>query len=113
MSSLFFLLSFIVVNGAVIRLRQERPDMKRPYEMPYYPVPPVMGILLNLVLTGVLIWYLVRTDPLALVLSVGWILLGGLAYLGLNRYRSSGERGASPADSGATETTADAVPEEE
>ncbi|AQL43800.1 amino acid transporter [Halorientalis sp. IM1011] len=113
MSSLFFLLSFIVVNGAVIRLRRERPDMKRPYEMPYYPAPPVLGILLNLVLTSVLIWYLVQTDPLALVLSVGWILLGGLAYVGLNRYRSSGEASGSLADPGASETTAEPVPGED
>ncbi|MFB6139086.1 MAG: APC family permease [Halosimplex sp.] len=94
MSSLFFLLSFIVVNGAVIRLRRERPDMTRPYEMPYYPVPPVMGILLNLALTGVLVVYLVRTDPVALGLSVGWISLGGVAYVALERYRGSPETGA-------------------
>jgi len=87
MSSLFFLLSFVVVNGAVIKLRRERPNMIRPYEMPYYPVPPVMGIALNLLLTVVLVVYLVRTDPLALGLSVGWILLGGVAYFGLDRYR--------------------------
>jgi APA family basic amino acid/polyamine antiporter len=105
MSSLFFLLSFIVVNGAVIRLRRERPDMRRPYEMPYYPVPPVMGILLNLVLTGVLIVYLVRTDPLALALSVGWILLGALAYFGVVRGDPASE---SRLDAGPGDTIADA-----
>jgi APA family basic amino acid/polyamine antiporter len=96
MSSLFFLLSFIVVNGAVIKLRRERPNMTRPYEMPYYPVAPVLGMALNGVLTVVLIVYLVRTDPFALALSAGWILLGGVAYVGLNRLRS-----------GPTETTPD------
>jgi len=80
MSSLFFLLSFIVVNASVIKLRRERPDMNRPYELPYYPVPPILGILLNLLLTGVLIRYLLRTDTLALLLSIGWIVLGGIAY---------------------------------
>jgi len=80
MSSLFFLLSFVVVNGAVIKLRRERPNMNRPYEIPFYPVPPVLGILLNLSLTGVLIWYLVRTDPLALALTAGWIALGVVGY---------------------------------
>ena len=80
MSSLFFLLSFIVVNGAVIKLRRERPDMNRPYEMPYYPIPAVLGIVLNLGLAVVLISFLVRTDPLALLLSVGWILAGIVAY---------------------------------
>jgi APA family basic amino acid/polyamine antiporter len=88
MSSLFFLLSFIIVNVAVIRLRRERPDMNRPYEMPYYPIPPVLGAGLNLVLTIVLVEYLIRTDPLALGLSVGWILLGGVAYYALNRIRT-------------------------
>jgi len=80
MSSLFFLLSFIVVNGSVIKLRRERPDMNRPYKMPYYPIPPVLGIVLNLILTGVLVEYLLRTDVLALALSAGWILLGIVAY---------------------------------
>ncbi|MFB6102879.1 MAG: APC family permease [Haloplanus sp.] len=92
MSSLFFLLSFIVVNASVIRLRRERPDMNRPYELPYYPVPPIMGILLNLLLTGVLIWHLLGSDPLAVGLSVGWILLGGIAYAALKWLRGRGER---------------------
>jgi amino acid transporter len=100
MSSLFFLVSFIVVNGAVIRLRRERPDMNRPYELPYYPIPPLLGIGLNLLLAGVLVWYLLRTDPLALLLSAGWLLLGGGAYYGLTRLRASPEvdadRGSDP-----------------
>jgi APA family basic amino acid/polyamine antiporter len=88
MSSLFFLLSFIIVNVAVIRLRRERPDMNRPYEMPLYPLPPLIGVALNLILTVVLVEYLIRTDPLALGLSVGWIALGGIAYVVLGRVRS-------------------------
>ncbi|MGQ4556350.1 amino acid permease [Halobellus sp. GM3] len=86
MSSLFFLLSFIVVNGAVIKLRRERPNMNRPYELPYYPFPPLAGIALNLLLTGVLVSYLFRTDPLALLLSAGWIALGGLSYYAFTRF---------------------------
>jgi hypothetical protein len=53
--------------------------------MPYYPIPPVVGIVLNLVLTGVLVEYLLRTDRLALLLSVAWIVLGVLAYFALDR----------------------------
>jgi amino acid transporter len=97
-SSLFFLLSFVVVNGAVIRLRRERPNMTRPYEMPYYPLPPVLGIVLNLVLTVVLVRFLVRTDPLALALSAGWILLGVVAYVGLGRIGTTGEAGGRAAE---------------
>ena len=98
MSSLFFLLSFVVVNAVVIRLRRERPDMNRPYEIPYYPIPPLLGILLNLVLTGVLVVYLVRTDPLALGLSVAWIALGVVTYFLLDRVRSRTETTTGTAD---------------
>jgi amino acid transporter len=80
MSSLFFLLSFIIVNVSVIRLRRERPNMNRPYKIPYYPAPPILGVLLNLLLTLVLVEYLLEEDPLALVLSIGWIVLGTAIY---------------------------------
>jgi amino acid transporter len=102
MSSLFFLLSFVVVNAAVIRLRRERPDMNRPYEIPYYPIPPLLGIALNLVLTGVLLVYLVQTDPLALGLSVAWIALGVVTYFLLDRVRPGTEQ----AEAGPTAETA-------
>ncbi|MHC3380351.1 APC family permease [Haloarcula sp. H-GB5] len=92
MSSLFFLLSFIIVNVAVIRLRRERPNMNRPYEMPFYPAPPIIGIALNLILTGVLIEFLLRTDPLALALSVAWILLGAVVYFALKRIKQQSDR---------------------
>jgi amino acid transporter len=102
MSSLFFLLSFVVVNVAVIRLRRERPNMNRPYEMPYYPVPALLGVALNLVLAGVLVTYLVRTDPLALALSAAWILLGGVAYLALERLRAPSDGDPRTTDTGNT-----------
>ena len=66
--------------------------MNRPYEMPFYPAPPLIGIVLNLILAGVLVEYLIRTDFLALMLSAAWILLGGIAYLGLNRLRTEPTR---------------------
>ncbi|WP_336136008.1 APC family permease [Natronomonas amylolytica] len=106
MSSLFFLLSFIIVNVAVIRLRRERPNMNRPYKMPFYPAPPLIGIALNLLLTGVLVEYLLRTDRLALALSAAWILFGGAVYLALNRSQ------AQP-DPGSTETDTEITPEAE
>jgi amino acid transporter len=96
MSSLFFLLSFIIVNVAVIRLRRERPDMNRPYKMPYYPVPPILGILLNLLLTVVLAEHLLGTDPLALALSAGWIALGAVLYYLLKYLKRSEETTESP-----------------
>jgi amino acid transporter len=96
MSSLFFLLSFVIVNVSVIRLRRERPDMNRPYEMPYYPAPPIIGIALNLLLTVVLVWHLIGTDPLALALSVGWIALGAAVYYLLRYLKRSREETETP-----------------
>ena len=90
MSSLFFLLSFIIVNVAVIRLRRERPNMNRPYEIPYYPVPPILAIVLNAILAVVLIGFLLRTDLLALLLSVGWLGAGAVMYVALNKLRARG-----------------------
>ena len=105
-SSLFFLVSFIVVNASVIRLRRERPDMNRPYELPYYPVPPLVAIALNLVLAGVLVRHLWRNDPLALLLSVGWLVLGGIAYATLDTRRT-------PRDAGTTADGIEATPTSE
>lgn len=84
-SSLFFLVSFVVVNWSVIRLRNRRPNMTRPFEMPFYPAIPVLGILLNLVLAYVLL----RNDPFTLVLGLSWIALGGLVYLLLHWHAST------------------------
>jgi APA family basic amino acid/polyamine antiporter len=80
MSSLFFLLSFVIVNAAVIKLRRERPDMHRPYKMPYYPIPPLLGIAANVLLAGVLVLKLLQDDPLAIGLSVAWLAVGALAF---------------------------------
>ena len=83
-SSLFFLVSFVVVNWSVIRLRNQRPNMKRPFEMPFYPAIPMLGIVLNLVLT----YFLLRDDPFTLVLGLGWIAVGAVVYGGLEWRRS-------------------------
>ena len=101
MSSLFFLLSFIVVNGAVIRLRRERPAMTRPYTVPFYPLTPVLGMVLNGLLALVLVGYILRTatssDDMALVFSAAWIGLGVVVY-GLLEFLTTG---AGPAEEGA------------
>ena len=110
MSSLFFLLSFIIVNVAVIRLRRERPSMNRPYEIPYYPIPPILAIVLNGILAVVLIRFLVRTDPLALLLSVGWVGAGAVTYVALNRLRA--RRAAEEAEASTDRATADGAGED-
>ncbi|WP_276259458.1 APC family permease [Haloglomus litoreum] len=78
LASLFSLLGFVVVNLAAIELRREQPDLRRPFEIPYYPVPPILGIALNLLL-GLFI------DPVTWALAVGWLVVGGAVYVALQR----------------------------
>jgi amino acid transporter len=85
LASLFSLLGFIVVNLTLIKLRRDRPDMTRPFEVPFYPVAPVLGIVLNLLLglfIGGTTW----------LLALGWLGLGAVVYLLLTRVGESTER---------------------
>jgi APA family basic amino acid/polyamine antiporter len=80
LASLFSLLGFIVVNVAVIRLRKQKPDLSRPFSIPYYPVPPILGILLNLLLAAFI-------SPRTWIIAVGWLIVGGVVYVGWQRYK--------------------------
>lgn len=64
--------------------------MNRPYEIPYYPIPPILAIGLNGILAVVLIGFLIQTDLLALFLSIGWLGAGAVMYVALNRFRARG-----------------------
>ncbi|MFB6242486.1 MAG: APC family permease [Halobaculum sp.] len=89
LASLFSLLGFTVVNLAVIKLRRDQPSLNRPFEVPFYPIPPVVGCVLNLILAAFISW-------VTWAVAVGWLLFGGIVYVGLNPERvreflSSGE----------------------
>ncbi len=79
LASLFSLLGFVVVNLAVIQLRRSRPNMQRPFSIPFYPVPPILGIILNLLL-GLFI------DPYTWALAIGWLAIGAIVYLLFTRF---------------------------
>ncbi|MEF8887557.1 MAG: APC family permease [Haloarculaceae archaeon] len=74
LASLFSLLGFTVVNLAVIRLRQVRPNLSRPFSVPFYPAPPVLGIVLNLLLS---LYIPVQTW----LVAVAWLVFGSTVYL--------------------------------
>ncbi|WP_435365627.1 APC family permease [Haloarchaeobius sp. DYHT-AS-18] len=78
LASLFSLLGFVIVNLSVIRLRRQQPDLRRPFEIPYYPIPPILGIVLNLLL-GLFI------DWVTWVLALAWLGIGVGVYLVLSR----------------------------
>jgi nucleotide-binding universal stress UspA family protein len=77
-ASLIFLLTFSMVNLSVITLRRKAPKLKRRYKVPFYPVVPILGIVLNLYLAV----YQFTFQPLAWYVTGGWILLGLLLYYG-------------------------------
>lgn len=80
LASLFFLLSFVLVNASLIKLRRDQPDLRRPFKVPLYPVTPIMGIVLNLLLS-------VFIDVQAWALGAGWLAVGGVSYLLFTRGR--------------------------
>ena len=109
LSSFFFLLAFVAVNAAVIKLRRTRPNMNRPYEMPFYPVPPVLGIVLNVVIGGILL----TRDPVTGVLALGWLALGGVTYYLLGRAGYGGGADAVSKTPPGVGTAADKRPEDD
>ena len=94
LASLFSLLGFIVVNVAVIRLRRQKPDLSRPFLIPLYPLPPLIGIGLN-VLLGLYI------SPRTWVIALAWLVVGGFAYVAWEQYKNRTER------TNATETSSE------
>ncbi len=75
-ADIMFLLLFLQVNFAVIALRSKRPDLKRAYHVPWFPVVPILAILAN----GALTVHLFFFSTAAWVTAVAWIAVGMLAY---------------------------------
>ncbi|GAA1640014.1 amino acid permease [Actinoplanes couchii] len=75
------LFAFVVVNIGVIVLRRTRPDMPRPYRVPWSPVLPLIGV-------GFAV-YLMSDLPLDTWIRFGVWLLAGLLIYGLYGYRHS------------------------
>lgn len=65
------ILVFALVNLSVMRLRERRPHLERPFKAPFYPLTPIVGIVMSLML---LVFPLVVEDvnaENAIVLSLG------------------------------------------
>ncbi|CAN5850997.1 APC family permease [soil metagenome] len=82
LSSLFFLVSFALVNVAVIKLRRDEPDRDRTFRVPLFPAPPVLGAVLSLALAAFI--------PLQVwMIGMAWLVLGGGVHLAMRRAGSS------------------------
>ena len=71
-----FLLTFMLVNLALVVLRRRMPEVERGYRVPWFPYVPLVAAVLNLFLAV----YQFNFDPTSWYVALGWILLGLLAY---------------------------------
>lgn len=70
------LLALILVNAALIVHRRKFPDIERPFKVPWVPLLPILGILANIYLIAQIFQH-----PLPLILAVGALLLGLVAFV--------------------------------
>jgi amino acid transporter/nucleotide-binding universal stress UspA family protein len=83
-ADLMFLILFTMVNAAAIVLRRTRPDVRRYYVTPLFPLVPIVGLGTKAVLAVSL--YLI--SPTAIVIAFVWVVLGfGIYYLWAKRER--------------------------
>jgi basic amino acid/polyamine antiporter, APA family len=73
------LITFAFINLSLLKLRRSWPDVKRRFEVPFYPLTPLLGLASCVGLA----FYL---NPNAVIYGGTWILIGMVVYL-LNRWR--------------------------
>ncbi len=75
-SSLLFLLTFSLVNLSLIIYRRRNPGPPPPFHTPLFPLIPLLGIGSTLGLAA----FQLRSQPIAWVLAIGWIIVGIIIY---------------------------------
>jgi basic amino acid/polyamine antiporter, APA family len=75
-ADIMFLLLFLQVNLAMIKLRKKRPDLERGFKVPFFPYLTILGILMLLFLTV----YMFNYSMTAWMVTIVWITLGLLVY---------------------------------
>jgi APA family basic amino acid/polyamine antiporter len=68
------IVAYEIVCASVLRLRQQRPDLERPFRVPLGPVVPIAGIA---ALTGV--FFLL--PPKTLAIAASWIAVGFVVWI--------------------------------
>jgi len=74
-TSIFSLTGYSLVNIALIIFRKKYPNIKRGFKVPFYPILPILGVVLNLFL----VFQLAFNDIIGFIIS-GFILIVGLTY---------------------------------
>lgn len=84
-ADIMFLLLFVQVNIALIRLRSRRPDLDRGFKVPLVPLVPIAAIATMLFLAV----FLFTHYPMGWVAAAGWVGLGAVVYYGYSREREA------------------------
>jgi amino acid transporter/nucleotide-binding universal stress UspA family protein len=77
-ADIMFLLLFLQVNVAMIRLRKKRPELDRGFKVPLFPVLSILGIIMLLFLAV----YMFNYSLIAWIVTGTWIALGLTVYRG-------------------------------
>jgi basic amino acid/polyamine antiporter, APA family len=73
----------IAVDLSALGLRRSEPALERPYRMPLFPLPPLLGIAINLAVLAALF----REDPTNSLLAVAAPVGAAVIYLVIHRFR--------------------------
>lgn len=83
-SSFGFLIGYFLTNLALMKLRETKPHLERPFKAPFYPLTPIVSIAATFMLIAFI-------QPIVLALGGGFIVLAVLVYsvsmLGYQRIR--------------------------
>jgi len=75
-ASVMFLLTFALVNLSLISLRRKFPEVKAGFRVPWYPVTPIVAIVLNLVLAV----YQYNFNAWSWYIAIAWLFIGLFIY---------------------------------
>jgi amino acid transporter len=77
-----FIIGFVFVNLSLIKLRRDKPNLNRPFKVPFYPLTPILGIATSLLL-------ILFLEPSTLLIGIELFIFGLIAYyirmVGYNR----------------------------
>jgi APA family basic amino acid/polyamine antiporter len=79
------LLAFVIVCSAVLVMRKTHPHAERPFRAPFFPVTPILGVALCLLL-------MFSLPPANWMRLFGWLLVGFVIYFSYGRKHSIMER---------------------
>ncbi len=75
-ADIMFLLLFLQVNLAMIKLRKKRPDLDRGFFVPFFPYLSIVGIAMLLFLS----FYMLEYSLTAWIVTIIWVTLGLIVY---------------------------------